>query len=134
MLSNWRSQFLFDRLGRCLKLLIHNAYICQKPSSGEKPKKPPQFNDWTSADSADMYRQETTAFTAMQSFLTLSAQLTPKQRFDAGHHLNTMLLTCTWGGMTCSPKSVSMSPKLQITRQVIRATLSLLVQRPKPNK
>ncbi|KAI0240234.1 Amiloride-sensitive sodium channel subunit alpha [Lamellibrachia satsuma] len=78
------------------------ACFKKKSSSFNKTDKPPSFNDWTGQPD---YEKETDEFSAMQSYLTLSAQLTPDQRRIIGHQLNKMLLSCTWNGLKCSPKN-----------------------------
>ena len=77
-----------------------------QPTSSSTRTKPTQFDDWSQATE---YTKETDAFTALLSYLTLSAQLRPEQRKTIGHHLNTMLMSCSFNGMACSPRLVSCS-------------------------
>ncbi|KAK2171334.1 hypothetical protein NP493_1078g01004 [Ridgeia piscesae] len=76
----------------------------KKYTPKDKSKKPSRFNDWT-RDDGDIYSKEATEFSMIQSFLQLSAQLTPAKRRKIGHHLDTMLLSCTWHGRPCSPRN-----------------------------
>lgn len=51
--------------------------------------------------------EEDTDFNFKQDFISFSSDLSRRERFQLGHQLSTMFISCTWQGKKCKARYVS---------------------------
>ncbi len=83
----WQALCHLMRWERSLGIYAESAFPCCRWSN---------FN-------ASCYHNPGSAMEMMDSYMMVSSQMSRKERIEAGHQLEAMLLDCSWRGVCCSP-------------------------------